>query len=77
MVLYGCETWSLTLREERRLRVFENSVLRGEFAPKRDEVTEECCTLHVVGYLRRCTKMMHGHTNTKNNLFNVNSVVYF
>jgi len=36
-VLYGCETWSLTLREERRLRVFENSVLRRIFGPKRDE----------------------------------------
>jgi len=40
VVLYGCETWSLTLREERRLRVFENRVLRI-FGPKRDEVTEE------------------------------------
>ena len=40
-VLYGCETWSLTLREERRLRVFENRVLRGIFGPKRDEVTGE------------------------------------
>jgi hypothetical protein len=39
--LYGCETWSLTLREERRLRVFENRVLRRVFDPKRDEVTEE------------------------------------
>jgi hypothetical protein len=38
MVLYGCETWLLTLREERRLRVFENKVLRV-FGPKRDEVT--------------------------------------
>jgi hypothetical protein len=38
--LYGCETWSLTLREERRLRVFENRVLRRVFGPKRDEVTE-------------------------------------
>jgi len=37
-VLYGCETWSLTLREERRLRVFENRVLRRLFGPKRDEV---------------------------------------
>jgi len=37
--LYGCETWSLTLREERRLRVFENRVLRRVFGPKRDEVT--------------------------------------
>ena len=40
VVLYGCETWLLTLREERRLRVFENSVLRRVFGPKRDEVTE-------------------------------------
>ena len=39
-VLYGCETWSLTLREERRLRVFENRVLRV-FVPKRHEVTRE------------------------------------
>ena len=38
-VLYGCETWSLTLREERRLRVFENRVLRRVFGPRRDEVT--------------------------------------
>jgi hypothetical protein len=41
VVLYGCETWSLTLREERRLRVFENMVLRRVFGPKREEVTEE------------------------------------
>jgi hypothetical protein len=39
--LYGCETWSLTLREEHRLRVFENRVLRRIFGPKRDEVTGE------------------------------------
>ena len=39
VVLYGCETWSLTLREERRLRVFENIVLRRIFGPTRDEVT--------------------------------------
>jgi hypothetical protein len=45
-VLYGCETWSLTLREERRLRVFENRVLRGVFRPKRDEVTGEWRKLH-------------------------------
>jgi len=38
IVLYGCETWSLILREERRLRVFENSMLRRIFGPKRDEV---------------------------------------
>jgi hypothetical protein len=41
MVLYGCETWSLTLREEHRLRVFENRVLRRIFGLKRDEVTGE------------------------------------
>jgi len=39
VVLYGCETWSLTLREERRLRAFENRALRRIFGPKRDEVT--------------------------------------
>jgi hypothetical protein len=39
VVLYGCETWSLTLREERRLREFENRVLKRVFGPKRDEVT--------------------------------------
>ena len=46
MVLYGCETWSLTLREERRLRVFENRVLRKVFGPKRDEGTGEWRKLH-------------------------------
>ena len=46
VVLYGCETWSLTLREERRLRVFENRVLRRVFGPNRDEVTGEWRKLH-------------------------------
>jgi hypothetical protein len=46
VVLYGCETWSLTLREERRLRLFENRVLRRLFGPKRDEVTGEWRKLH-------------------------------
>ena len=46
VVLYGCETWSLTLSEERRLRVFEDTVLRGIFGPKRDEVTGEWRKLH-------------------------------
>jgi hypothetical protein len=46
VVLYGCETWSLTLRDERRLRVFENRVLRRVFGPKRDEVTGEWRKLH-------------------------------
>ena len=41
VVLYGCEAWSLTLREEHRLRVFENRVLRRIFGPKRDVVTGE------------------------------------
>jgi hypothetical protein len=41
VVLYGCKTWSLTLREELRLRMFENRVLRKIFGPKRDEVTGE------------------------------------
>jgi len=46
VVLFGCETWSLTLREERRLRVFENRVLRRVFGPKRDKVTREGRKLH-------------------------------
>jgi hypothetical protein len=59
VVLYGCETWSLTLREEQRLRVFDNRVLMRIFGPKRDEVTggsgEDCtkkilmlCTHHEI-----------------------------
>ncbi|KAJ4446512.1 hypothetical protein ANN_13208 [Periplaneta americana] len=46
VVLYGCETWTLTLREEHRLRVFENKVLRKIFGAKRDEVTGEWRKLH-------------------------------
>jgi hypothetical protein len=46
VVLYGCETWSLTLREECRLRVFQNRVLRRVFGLKRDEVTGEWRKLH-------------------------------
>jgi hypothetical protein len=46
VVLYCCETWSLTLREERRLRVFENRMLRRIFGPKRDDIIEECRKLH-------------------------------
>jgi len=45
-VLYGYGTWSLTLREERRLRVFENRVLRGIFGPRRDEVIGEWRKVH-------------------------------
>jgi len=47
VVLYGCETWSLTLREERRLRMFENRLLRRVFGPKRDKVTGEWGKLHI------------------------------
>jgi hypothetical protein len=46
VVLYGCGTWSLTLREEHRLRVFESRVLRRIFGPKRDEVTGQWRKLH-------------------------------
>jgi hypothetical protein len=46
VVLYGCETWFLTLREEHRLRVLENRVLRRIFGPKRNEVTREWRKLH-------------------------------
>jgi hypothetical protein len=46
VVLYECETWSLTLREEHRLRVIENRVLRRIFGPKRDEVTKGWRKLH-------------------------------
>jgi hypothetical protein len=46
VVLYGCETWLLTLREECRLRMFENRVLRRVFGPKRDELAGEWRKLH-------------------------------
>jgi len=46
VVLYGCENWSLTLGEERKLRVFENMVLRRIFGPRRDKVTGEWRRLH-------------------------------
>jgi len=45
-VLYGCKTWSVTLREERGLKMFENRMLKRIFGPKRDEVTGECRKLH-------------------------------
>ena len=46
VVLCGCETWPLTLREERKLRVFENMVLRRIFGPRSDEVTGDWRRLH-------------------------------
>jgi hypothetical protein len=45
VILYGCETWPLTLREEHRQRVFENKVLRRIYGPKSDEVMEENCII--------------------------------
>jgi len=53
VVLFGCENWSLTLREEPRLRVFENRVLRRIFGPKRDEVTGERRKRHSEGLMIR------------------------
>jgi hypothetical protein len=46
LVLYGCETWSLTLKEEHRLRMFENRVIREIFGPKREEVTGDWRKIH-------------------------------
>ena len=46
VVLYGCEAWSLILREERRLRMFENRVLGRIFGSRRDNITEEWRKLH-------------------------------
>jgi hypothetical protein len=53
VALYGRETWSLTLREEHKLRVFENRVLRRVFGPKRDEVTGK---LHLIKVRGRAVK---------------------
>jgi hypothetical protein len=60
VVLYGCETWSLTLREKHRLRVFENKVLRRNFSPKRDDMTgvgENCIN---EGLPDLCTSKLSG-----------------
>jgi hypothetical protein len=46
VVLYGCETWSFTMREEHGLRVLENRVLKKIFGPRKDEVTGEWIKLH-------------------------------
>ena len=54
-VVYGCETWSLMLGEERRLRVFENRLLRRIIGRKRDEVTAERRKLYIMRYLMICT----------------------
>ena len=56
VVVYGCETWSLKLRDECRLMVFKNRVLRRIFGPRRDEVTGEWRKLHNEGLNPRTTK---------------------
>jgi len=62
VVVYGCETWSLTLREERRLRVFKNRVLRRIFGSKRDEVIGEWRKL-------RIEELNNNNNNNNNNIF--------
>jgi hypothetical protein len=63
--MYGCETWSLTLREERRLRVFENRVLRRIFGPKWDEVKKESGENYIMRSLMICTPhpILFGRSN--------------
>jgi hypothetical protein len=55
VILYGCETWSITLREEHMLRVFENRVLRGIFGPKRGEVIGDWRELRNEGLHALCS----------------------
>jgi hypothetical protein len=59
VVVYGCEPWSLTLREEQRLRVFKNRVLRRIFGRKRDEITGEWRRLHITRNLMVCRPTHH------------------
>jgi hypothetical protein len=54
VVLYRCETWSLTLREEHSLRVSENRVLKRTFGPKREEVVGDCRRLHNEEFYNMC-----------------------
>jgi hypothetical protein len=65
VVLYGCGTWSLTLREEQRLRVFENRALRRIFGPKRDDVTGEWRKLH--------SEELHNLYSSSNNIRQIKS----
>jgi hypothetical protein len=60
VVLYGCVTWSLTLREEHRIRVSKNRVLSRIFGPKRDEVTGERRKLHNEGLNDRTHPILFG-----------------
>ena len=70
VVLCGCETWSLTLREERKMRVFENMVLKRIFGPKRDKVTGEWRRLHneELNDLYSSTNIMRVITSRKNDM---------
>jgi hypothetical protein len=70
VVLYGCKTWSLALREEHRLRVFENKVLRRLFGRKRDEVTGRWRKLHNEdvgghGEKEKCVQVIGGKARGK------------
>ena len=66
VVLYGCETWSPTLREERRLRVGENRVLRRVFGPKRDEVTGDIPYIYI-SYIYNIIYIIHLVDNVRSN----------
>ena len=84
VVLYGCGSWSLKLGEERRLRVFENRVLRRVFGPKRDEVTGEWRKLHneelsdlLVLYWAISASCYEIHRNHKNALWAACRIVMF
>jgi len=68
--LYGCETWSLPVREERRLRVSENRVLRRIFRPTRDEVTREWRKLHKeeLNDLYSSSSIFRGNESEKNDV---------
>ena len=61
VVFYGCEAWSLTAREERKLRVFWNMVLRRIFGPRRDEVTGEWRRMHNEGVIKSRRMRWAGH----------------
>jgi flagellar motor switch protein FliM len=67
IVLYGCETWSLTLREERRLTVFENSLLRNISEPMRNEVTEKWKRLYSEELYALYSSPSHSVNQIKNN----------
>jgi hypothetical protein len=61
VVLYGCETWSLTLREEHRLRVFESRVLKRVFEPKREELHNLYSSLSIIRMIKLMRMRWAGH----------------